>query len=247
MDDISLRLKLLSGQPIEIDKALGSLKPLTLKEIIEHGYSEYFVKLNIILMEVSDLLDSESEEYTKFIEAGVTAFDIMVKMGGEEMAQEFEKALTLFFGTDVKVDSELHVVTIGFGHNTKMIHRENFDKVREVIKWQNGINKFGEDNSPKAEDSEAVKRIKEKIQKGKESLAKVKSEEENDFDISDIISAVSTKSNSINKLNVFDLTIYQLYDEFRRLETVDQYQIGIQSMLAGAKDVKLKHWSSKLD
>lgn len=240
MDGLNLKLKLLSGESIEVDEGIGSVKPLTIREIINYGYTDYLMRLNIITLEIEDFIPEDDNEL------GLNVFDLMIHIGGE-VTKELENALSLFFKDVVEVDPDLQLIVVGEEENTRMINRDNFDKVREVIKWQNGINKFGEDD-PEQEDSEAVRKIKEKLKKGREAVDKAKrEEEEGEMDLSDIISAVSTKSNSLNKLNVFDLTIFQLYDEFKRLDLIDQYNINIKSMLAGAKDVKLKHWSSKLD
>lgn len=248
MDELSLKLKLLSGEPIEIDENVGKLKPLTFRDIISYGYTNYLMMLNVMILDIGDLVNMDSPEMVQFKDIGVNVFDVMVQMGGDEIITELKKALSLFFNDVVDVDTELHIISIGSDENTRVIDRENFDKVREVIKWQNGINKFGDEASPSEEDSEAVRQIKEKLKKGKDQVAKSKQEDgENELDIADIISAVSTKSNSLNKMSIFDLTVFQLYDEFKRLELIDQYHISIKSMLAGAKDVKLKHWSSKLD
>ena len=67
------------------------------------------------------------------------------------------------------------------------------------------------------------------------------------MDISDIISAVSSKSNTISKLNVWDLTLYQLYDEYKRLHAINQYEVNIQALMNGAEGIELKDWSAKLD
>lgn len=43
------------------------------------------------------------------------------------------------------------------------------------------------------------------------------------------------------------MTIYQIYDEFNRLVMVDDFSTNIKALLAGAKDIDIKHWSAKPD
>jgi hypothetical protein len=245
---LDLKLRLLGGIPIEVDKGVGRIKPLTVREIVDYGYTDYLMRLHFFTLELKDIIDADmsSEEFD------ITVFDIIVQNGNDDIKSELENALRLFLNEDrVEIDKEEHVVVIGEGDNVRYIDRDNFDNVREVIKWQNCINKFSEeDDSDNSNDSDAVKRIKERLKQSKEALKQAKQEadeEGGDIDLSDIISAVSSKSNSLNKINVYDLTLFQLYDEFKRLELIEQYDIGIKSMLAGAKDVKLKHWSTKID
>ena len=252
MSNLDLKLKLLGGVPIEVDKGVGSIKPLTVRDIIAYGYTEYLMKLHFLTLELKDFIGEEDASDNPL---GLTTFDVLVHYGNDDMKSELENSLMLFFdGERVEIDDDEHIIKIGTDEDDiRFIDRDNFDKVREVIKWQNVINKFSEDDEDEdnPNESEAVKKIKARLKQNREAVEKAKreaeAEEGSELDISDIISAVSSKSNSLNKINVLDLTLYQLYDEFKRLELIEQYDIGIQSMLAGAKDVKLKHWSTKID
>lgn len=239
MDDLDLKLKLISGEPIKID-GFGEVKPMTIREIIGRGYMNYLARLNIFVIEIDDLLGDEADKQ----ELGLNVFDILVQHAGEEVKNELVKSLELFLNDTVKVIPRTGIIIIG---EDSIIDRNNFDKIREAIKWQNGLKKFKEEES-EADATDEARKILDKIKKANEIKKKYKKDDEDgegDLDLSEIISAVSSKSHSINKLNVFDLTLFQLYDEFNRLELIDQYDIGIKSMLAGAKNVKLKHWSSK--
>jgi hypothetical protein len=243
-NEIDLKLQLLSGNKINVDENVGHIEPLTMREIINYGYSEYLMRLHFISLNLSNLVGDVKEAE----EAGINMFDIILHHGDGDINSEFENSLSFFLKESVQINKDAKIVIIGDKKNRRYIDRDNFEKVREVIKWQNCLNKFGE-NDEESTESDSVRRIKEKMNKGRELVEQAKKGEgeENGIDIFDIISSVSSKSNSLNKINVFDLTLYQLYDEFKRLELIEQYDIGIKSMLAGAKDVKLKHWSTKVD
>ena len=64
-------------------------------------------------------------------------------------------------------------------------------------------------------------------------------------DLQDVISAVTSMSNSINKVNINEYTLYQLYDEFARLVKIDNYRLQIQASM-WASDVEVHHWSEPL-
>jgi hypothetical protein len=248
IEALDLKLKLLSGEPIEIDKGAGKIKPLTTREIISYGYSNYLMRLHFISMDEERLLGGEKIDES----LGINIFDLMVHYGNDDIHSELESAIGLFFkNPNVVIDKENHTIVIGDSDDFKIIDRDNFEKVREVIKWQNCIEKIEDDIlDDDDEEDEAVKKIKERMAKSREMVKEAKKEDESDevqIDLCDILSAVSSKSNSLNKLNVFDLTLYQLYDELKRLELIDQYNIAIKSLLAGAKDIDIKHWSNKLD
>lgn len=134
-----------------------------------------------------------------------------------------------------------------------LVHRDNFDNLVEAIKILNFLKK-PVDKKKREENpaDEATRMLLEQMKKNEEKVQKAKQREKDDngdddeIDISDIISSVTVKSNSINKLNVWKLTLFQLYDEYARLELIDNYDFSIRAMMAGAEKIDLKHWSSRL-
>lgn len=133
----------------------------------------------------------------------------------------------------------------------KLIHRDNFDDIIKIVKLQNYLEQPKEAKKEEPHMDEETRKLVEHMEKMQREVERKKrqqqgDDDESDIDLSDIISAVSSKSNSMNKLNIWDYTLYQIYDEYARLELIDNYDFGIRAMMAGAKDVQLKHWSSRL-
>ncbi|MFQ3543653.1 hypothetical protein Q7A53_06175 [Halobacillus rhizosphaerae] len=134
----------------------------------------------------------------------------------------------------------------------KVIHRDNFDNIVKIIKLQNYLippsEKEEEETLPADEETrllmEQMEGYRRKVDQKKKALQD--SDGENDIDIFTIIDAVSTKANALNKLSIWDYTVYMLYSEYARLEVIDNYNFSIQAMMAGAESVDLTHWSSKL-
>jgi hypothetical protein len=134
-----------------------------------------------------------------------------------------------------------------------IINRDNFDDIVEITKLQNYISKATEKEAePEKYADEETRKLMEDMERHRKRVeAKKKAQAQADgndseVDITDIISAVSSKSNSINRLTIWRYTLYQLYDEYSRLELIDNYNFSIKAMLAGAEKVDLKHWSSRL-
>lgn len=133
----------------------------------------------------------------------------------------------------------------------KIINRDNFDDIVKIVRLQNYLEQpeeAVEEEEPADEEARKLLEYMKEIRKKVEEKKRQQSEdgEEANIDIASIVSAVSSKSNSVNKLNIWDFTIYQIYDEYARLELIDNYDFSIRAMMAGAKEVDLKHWSSKL-
>lgn len=84
--------------------------------------------------------------------------------------------------------------------------------------------------------------MREKLKRAK---SKANDSENESADFSSIVSAITVKSQHINKLNVWGMTLYQIYDELNRLMMIDDYSTNIKAIMAGAKDVDIVHWSAK--
>lgn len=240
LTELDLRLKLLSGEGILIE-GVGVVVPYTLREIAKYGYSKYLELLNLFIIEAEDVFGAELD-----IPEGLTMFDIYVGLGADDLHEGIEASLSFFLRSPIKVLRDSMLIRIGEGEQAHFITREHFEQVRNIIKIQNGLSNLAitEEVNPK---DKRAQEILDKIKKAKEKVAKHKKTEEGEMDFADIVSAVATKAFGLNKITVWDLTIYQLYDEFKRLELIDNYDISIKSMLAGASNVQLKHWSSKID
>lgn len=203
------------------------------------------------------------------------AFDFYIKLGGSEFKEALLVILAMIFKTnDIKVLNK-SMIGINFEKNgvyfkgengleldqvkldsleeseLQVVHRDNFDSLVRVANLQNYLAKPVASEFQANPANEEVRVLMEQMDEMRKKveakkIAQQRQEGESDIDIADIISAVSSKSNSISKLNIWKLTLYQLYDEYSRLELIDNYDFSIQAIMSGAKKIDLKHWSSKI-
>ncbi|UGO50804.1 hypothetical protein PQE68_gp213 [Bacillus phage vB_BanS_Sophrita] len=277
LGSIDLKLKLLSGQGIQVDNL--EITPYTLGEISNMGYTYYMNQLQWLLPNVDDFIkateDIEKKMHLMTERNKLKVFDFFSTLGGRELKDVAVTALSTVFKTNdiyfleeqrfivfdffklgifykdedgrIQIDSE-KLDTIP-EENLRVIHRDNFDEIIQVVKFQNGIAKVNKEDVENPADEE-TRKLMQQMKENREKVKKMKSLEQQDdddsIDISDIISAVSAKSCSINKFNIWDLTLYQLYDEYGRLELIDNYDVSVRAIMAGAEKVDLKHWSSKI-
>lgn len=249
METLDLKLKLWGGLPIEAE-GYGKIKPLLIKEVIDFGYTDYMNMLNVICLEKEDLFGEDASH----IGEDVTVLDLLIALGGEDLESKLEQALSLFLGGKAVIDKEELEILVKYDDGeVKQVNRDNYKNIVETIKWQNFVNQFDDKNlnsnfNPADEKARKLKERMEKLNKERERIKNKREdgEDENqDIDFYDILSAVSSKSNSTNELDLLDYTIFEVYTKFKRLEIIDQYNISIKSIMAGGKDVKLKHWSTK--
>jgi hypothetical protein len=236
---IDNKLKLLAGLPIEI-KDFGRVKPLTLREVIDKGYSNYLNLLNILCVTKEHFIKQSTNE--------LKMFDMFFLFADDDVRAWLLNALEFFLQEKVKILEKDQMILVGNEvKDYKLITRSNFEQIAKTIQMQNYIG-IVEENAETIIKNDKAKQVKEKLNKSKSQIEKIKKKEDGDLesDFYDVISSISSKSSGMNKLNVFDLTIFQIYDEYKRLIHIDQYNTGISAMLQGAKNVKLQHWSSKI-
>ncbi|UGO46276.1 hypothetical protein PQE74_gp193 [Bacillus phage vB_BanS_Chewbecca] len=275
LSSIDLKLLLLGGQGIKVDNL--QLTPYTLAQVRDFGYTKYMQNLQWVLPSVEDFIASTTDIEKKMIlmseRNSLKSFDFFSKLGGAELTQVMLMSMAMIFqNKDIRYLEDQGIVVFDFfklgifyrdedGHfqinsekldsipeeEFKVIHRDNFDEIIEVVKLQNGLTKVKvEEENPVDEETRA---LMEQMKKNREKVNQMKQNGQDDgegIDLADIISAVSSKSNTINKFNIWDLTLYQLYDEYARLELIDNYDFSVKAIMAGAEKVDLKHWSSKL-
>lgn len=225
MENISSKLTLLLGKPIEINE-IGDVYAPTLNEIESIGLDLYYYYLSLITVKLEQF-----EQYEQ-------VYDELIKY--RENQQFFINILSFFTKDEFAFSYELQsFVSIKY----RKISRDNFTIFVNAIKL---INYIKIEKETKYFNNRA-KQMAEKFKKLREKYEKVLKKDDGSLDYTDIVSTVASRHSSINLLNIGELTIYQLVDKFKRLTNIDEYQTNIQALMNGAKDIQLKHYSSKID
>lgn len=220
---------LLFGKPIECETFL--IYPLTINEILDFDIAAYNNILSILSLDKKEIEDL----YSIF---DVDVFELVIISFYSD--SNFKDRLLRFFSLVLREDIYFHSDNYFISESSKIINEESFYKIANIILIQNCIKRKKYQIKSKRE-----KEYLELVRKAKEKYKNVLDSESDDFTL-DIISSVCAKHPSINFFNVGELTFYQLIDQFNRLNYIDEYFINIKSLLAGAKDVKVNHWSRKI-
>ena len=87
-----------------------------------------------------------------------------------------------------------------------------------------------------------------KLAKAKAKAEKAAKERDKGISFSDIVSSLCAYGIGYTLFNIWDLTIYQLYDQFKRCQMKEDYETGTQMLLAGvdSKKVDLQYWMKKI-
>jgi hypothetical protein len=235
---IDNNLRLLTGKPIEVDD-FGHISPLTLGQIIDKGYMDYLQFLNVFCFKKEQFMENPPEE--------LLIFDFLMLAEDQYVHDLFSKALGFFLQDTITIFKEKYLIAVGSTKETlRFINRKNYEDICYVIQVQNYMRSIDSDYDV-FDKNDKAKEIQEKLSKSREEVKRLKNKENDDIesDFYDLLSSLSTKGN-ISKKDLLNYTMFQIYDEYRRLVHIDQYETNIYALMQGAKNVKLKHWATKI-
>jgi len=196
-----LNLKCLAGLSIMINEYI-SIRPKILKEIIQTGYDNYNKLVGIILVNENEI-NTTVYQYLKTI-----------CLENEANCDFVLASLQYLFEINMAV-SEMGFAYIDEKEEFIVISEDIFNEAVKIIKIQNCVQvKTEEEYNPA---NERARLLIEKIKKNRENAPKVK----DNTSLQSIISGVAWKS--YVGISVWDLTIYQLYDAYNRLQLIDNY------------------------
>lgn len=210
-------IRLLSGVEIEFQNIF--LRAIKLSEIRDFGYSFFEYLLNMCMAYKSDLdKDDKCDDL----------FEVLT-------SNDYIELFMCFIGLFYKYES------IEYGEKTKSFYLVNGDKIG-IINNKNldnllEVTRF----CYKLERSKKEKDIFDLIAEEENKIRRAKSGDV-DITMSSMISAVSCKHPSINLLNIWDCTIYQLKDMVSRLYQIDgnnNVNFGIYTGNVSPKDIKI--------
>ncbi|MVP00806.1 hypothetical protein [Paenibacillus lutrae] len=228
------RLSLFLGNPIFVDDILPIYSP-TVNDIAAIGELQYNVFLTLASFNkeniLKHLLRISEEDYTSFEDAN--SYDLLTSAA--PILQEITKSLSFFMRETVLFDEENRCFTCSKGS----IHRDNYKQVAGCIQEANGIHETEQSNIFK---NEKARKMFTKLQKLR---AQHKKQESASLHLKDILSILcQADGNGIHIRNVGRLTIYQIYEQFERMNIKEQHSRLLKVWANGylGKDDKLPEW-----
>lgn len=231
MDINDIELKLLCGQPVNIDG--GLLHSPKLKNVIRIGEALYSQHLSAILFDKKHIDGIEDDENYESYDT----FELLCAYcyHNENFFNIFLDAVEFIFKERPTLDTDESEVFFIFGDelNNWKIDKSNFSTIQKVIR----ISNYLKDEEKKEDYNPANERAKKFIEKLKKNKADTPKPKET-MNLHSIISGLSWKLNNINILNCSELTVYQLYNGFFTTEKIDNYQFTLSGIYAGNVDGK---------
>lgn len=233
--------QLLSGTPYKLEK-IGHIKSPLLRDIKDKiGFDTYKLYMNYILLDVRTFM-SHTVKNPDLDLGDLLLYDFITY--DKDLTLKYQEILNFFFVERVSYNKTTNSFDIYKRDKiVGTILRTEFDEVRRIISELNHVHTEKPINSFK---SKKAKEVWEKIQREKKKLAKKDKGAEN-YEIGNLISKMCIKHPSYNLLNIWDLTIYQFYDQIAQLNFITSHELSEKIYAQhGGEDFKFDEWLNRI-
>lgn len=245
-------LDLITGSSVHIPGACTIIPPTVkrLRSDVGIGMGKYREYVNLISLTTSECIETFKLQDTikAMNEEQRSVYDRFVILCLYKQLRELlQNALSFFVSETIVFDEEKFLFVVYRDSETPVgvITRENYDVVCYVILQLCGIKTS--DPTPMKFANEHAKELYELAEKGRKKLAHGKEKDES-MSLDNIVSVLSTYSNSYNLLNVGDLAVCQVYDQFSRLAIKTQLDVASTRWAAWGKDPwNSTMWQDRID
>ncbi|AKO91910.1 hypothetical protein BEH_07220 [Priestia filamentosa] len=240
-------LSIFRGTPYPINRFIN-VHCITIGEIEEVGENLYNTFLSNVLFNKSLLADGNPEVMS------MDDYKLLLALVSEspEFKEIFLQSLSFFIKQEVHFNLEGGFFYVVAEDETVPITEEDLIYIRDIIKKQNFVDDKAMDKKKPA--NSKAQELLERMRKAKEKIAKRQQEKDKKKTLSllDITEIVACYAENLDPFKVWDLTVYQLYMSFIRLQMKDTYETN-RLMLPHAasedfaKDFQESHWASKIN
>lgn len=235
-------LLLFSGNDIPFIEARLLVHNPTIKEISFIGEDNFFAGRELINFSKNNLTEED-----KINLKNQTDFDIIIAILKERKAVMQKNRdcvlmiLALLFPEyTIDIQNKQIVLTHEKTKENAYINNDNFNAFRNLFNnlfpFELGTDSIKQEFNPQGS---LAKKIADKLKKARQKVAEVKTQKQNKkINILGRYISILAIGEQKDINNLFDYTVYQLLDEFKRYELKMNYDIYIQARMAGAKDEK---------
>lgn len=218
--------------PYPIALSIGSIKKPKLKDIADTKKGMSFDKFSYYLVFIKMTPEKfyteiqRRKDYWDFIpdeqKENISLYDIILKE--ESLQNLYVDILNFFFVETVVFEQEMFILLKPNVDTTKKIKKEDisgvikkelFVKVLDLIQQICCIKDYEEDISKETFKNNIAKKLFERLRKAKKEVSSKKLDL--NLTMPNIISSLSNKHPSLNYTNIWNITIFQLYDSFEKI------------------------------
>ena len=219
-------------------RGVGLLKSPTLMRISEIGKRQYDYLLSLLMMTPKDFLNMAAkavggkdaanpyDELSEEQKRQLNIFDLLTQ--DKVLRDELIQALSLFCVGNLEWNQQKNAVMVGVDKQGEQIFvdgkidRDNFAEVSSLCLEMVRVERK-KPETLKFKD-EASRKFYERFMQKKEKFNEHKKQDPK-YELANIISSVAAYHNSLNLLNIWNLTVFQLYDAYAKQQVKGQCEI----------------------
>lgn len=232
------KLILMTGKDINVPELSAKIHQPTINEISVLGEGRFFQATNLFFLN-EDAIKSNLKEVPGMTKETINLLDsYTILLLFLEVEKDNRKAFVeimelILQGYEIGIEdnniifSKENYPTINFSKETYLILK---DIMYEMFQFDKLLG-----NTLLNVQSDAAKKIAEKMRKAKEKIERNEGKKEQISIFNHYLSILSIGSNASNINDNCELTIYQLYNQFERFSLYLQYDQSVKTALAGAK------------
>ena len=209
--------------------------PLTIKEIIELGYSTYKTYLSTLLLDevaISQHIKEKTGETISPEKIDPLTYLLSSAEQSDSFLLEVQSMFSTFIKEDVLLLPEISSVVIGDPLQRRIINSENFKDFQEILRIQNG-----QKVKPPPPPNETPGERKMRLLREKAEAVKQK---QNEKDSEGMPFSVFLEIADVFGINLEKCTVYAFYKLVARHQAREKWNQDIQMLCAGAEADKLK-------
>jgi len=215
------KLRLLANLPIFTDK-IPIYSPI-LKNIADFGKEQYSICLSSCIISRDNIIvksEKDKDDYD-------TLLRICLEQG---FLMDF--LYSLFYFTKLEFKAQKKDRDIVFISGDIELNRHNYNSFINNIKYANCLN---------VEETGDMDEFDRQCAEMEKKIAQAQNKNQEPVELEDLISAVANmEGNGLSIINIWDLNIYQFYNQLKRGQMKENYFLSIKQLLAGAKPEEVK-------
>ena len=222
------------GCKSQLGKICG-IYPLTIKEVIELGYSTYKTYLSTLLLDevaISSHIKEKTGENISPEKIDPLTYLLSSAEQSDSFLLEVQSMFSTFIKEDVLLLPEISSVVIGDPLERRIINSENFKDFQEILRIQNG-----QKVKPPPPPNETPGERRMRLLREKAEAVKQK---QNEKDSEGMPFSVFLEIADVFGINLEKCTVYAFYKLVARHQAREKWNQDIQMLCAGAEADKLK-------
>jgi len=212
------KLRLMANLPLYVDN-IPIHSPL-LRDIAEIGFEKYGIVLTCGTITKDIVIDAEKLGINSNYDALIYIID--------QSKESFSTFLySMLFFTKIEFNAKILNNDLVFVKDEIILNRDNYDYLVKTIKYSNKL---------EVEDVEELDEFDRKVMEMEKKISEAQNKNSEKLKFADLVSCVANfDGNGLNIINIWDINVYQFYEQLQRGQLKEQYQWNLKSLLAGAK------------